>query len=594
MAAGSVLDWSAPFALGLLCAAPPGWAAVGAAAGSLAGYCFFWREVSCWGWVLGGALVVLLAGRSPLSKVQPLLIPACAALVTSGCGVLFLLMGLEAVPIPVYLLRVLLSFCAAAVFQGRQAGKAPADWLSRGLLSFSLARIAPKPWLSLGFLAAGLLAQGCALPGAVLTGLGLDLAGVTQVSMAGVMCLSGLVRLAGEQPWLWAAPGGIYGALSLLTGQYSVQTLPALLLGGLLGSRLPAPKARQQRVSLSPARVRLEQHALLLDTLSRSLPLQAPPEDGRALMLTASRRACDSCPERKGCKARQQIAALPEQLLRQRELPAVPDCRKPKRLTEQLRLAQEQLRRLQGQRRQRESYVLALQGQYRLLSRSLRALSDSLETSVPASAPRYRVEAEVRSRALRKVSGDLFLRFSCGSTEYLLLCDGMGTGEEAARCSREAAGLLRSLLEAGATAEEALESYGALCILRDEAAACTLDLLQLELHSGTALLYKQGAPDSFLLRGGTAQKVGTAAPPPGSSHTRAAAERLSLGGEELLILLTDGALTEGALPQALPGTACAGEVAQAILEHSGGQDDATVAAVRLQPVGSGLPTAKLW
>lgn len=591
LAAGAVLDRASPLALGLVCAAPPGWQAVWAAVGALAGYCFFWQEVQVWGWVLGGVLVVALAGRSYLSRIQPLLIPACAALVVSASGVVFLLAGLDETPIPVYLLRVALGAGAAGVFgavQRRSDGVA--GWLVRGIATFCLAQIMPWRYANLGYLAAGVLGVRAAFPGAVLAGLGLDLAGVSAVSMAGVLCLSVCLRFLGRPKWLWAAPGAIYCALCAATGQLQLQSVPALLAGGLLGQYLPTGlslPAQPGSTAVSGAQVQMEKQALLLDSLSRALTAPSPPVDRRALLRIVAQGACDTCPERKGCKARQQVPGLPEQLLEQpglqtHDLPAA--CRKQTRLLSQLRLAQEQLRRIRGQRLLQERYRQALQSQYRLMASRLRLLCDGLRRPQPPAAVHFQPRIAVVGRAVGEVSGDLCLSFTCGGYAYVLLCDGMGTGEAAARCSRSAGALVRQQLEAGICAEEALECYNTLCDLRAAPGECTLDLLQMDLRSGGCVLYKWGAAASVLVRDGQWKKVGTAVPPPGvSQQTRAAVERLSLGEEDLLLMLTDGAWEEGNLaPEALRWDACVEEAAQAVLDRvMRREDDATVAAVRL-------------
>jgi hypothetical protein len=119
-----------------------------------------------------------------------------------------------------------------------------------------------------------------------------------------------------------------------------------------------------------------------------------------------------------------------------------------------------------------------------------------------------------------------------------------------------------------------------------------VDLAVLDLHSGSATLYKWGAGASYLLRGGQLQKIGTAGAPPGvSQQARESEYRLSLGEEAVLILLSDGAGTEGlARPQWPESDLSAGELAAAILAegvHRG--DDATVAVIRLRSLCPDTP-----
>ena len=167
---------------------------------------------------------------------------------------------------------------------------------------------------------------------------------------------------------------------------------------------------------------------------------------------------------------------------------------------------------------------------------------------------------------------------------YILLCDGMGTGAGAARESREAAELLKRMLQAGFPAEYALRSLNSLAVLRELGGCTTVDLVRLHLDTGRGTLYKWGAASSYLLKNGQLRKIGTAGPPPGlSQQARETVDRLSLGGGEVLILLSDGAgedmllRTAWTAPEPSPGG-----LAAAIVEHGAQEgDDATVAVVRL-------------
>ena len=119
-----------------------------------------------------------------------------------------------------------------------------------------------------------------------------------------------------------------------------------------------------------------------------------------------------------------------------------------------------------------------------------------------------------------------------------------------------------------------------------------MDLAELRLDTGLALVYKWGAAPGYLVRRGRVQKIGTAMPPPGLSVTesREWTARLSLRGGEMLILVSDGVDGEavprrvGLAPDAPPG-----ELAERLLETASGkaEDDATAAVIRLYPGSSG-------
>jgi len=367
--------------------------------------------------------------------------------------------------------------------------------------------------------------------------------------------------------------------------------LPGLLLGGLARVTLPGLgklEPRRRRGEAAVAQLRLEQMALCLRSMERSLLLTAPVLPDRAALLErAQHTACDTCPERRGCKGR--LETLTEQLLEQpglgeEDLPRT--CRKGSRLLTELRRGQEQLRRMKGDRRRLESYQCAAREQYAFLADFLETLAQELGRREDWQPPRFTPEVAMSTRSHREENGDRCLWFpGTGNHYYILLCDGMGTGAGAARESREAAGLLKQMLTAGFPAEYALRSLNSLAVLRELGGCTTVDLVQLQLDTGRGTLYKWGAASSYLLKDGQLRKIGTAGPPPGlSQQARETVDRLSLGGGEVLILLSDGAgedillRSEWTAPVPPPG-----EIAAAIIERGSQEaDDATVAVVRLK------------
>ena len=148
--------------------------------------------------------------------------------------------------------------------------------------------------------------------------------------------------------------------------------------------------------------------------------------------------------------------------------------------------------------------------------------------------------------------------------------------------------MLRRLLSAGYPAEYALRSVNSICALRDRAGAVTIDLAEIQLDSGRVILYKWGAMPSYLMGAVSVEKIGTVGPPPGLSVTdyRESMERLSLRRGQMLVMVSDGIGETEALRCCMEsvGKSC-GEVAVALLATGqvGGQDDATVVTVTLDP-----------
>ena len=604
LSAASLAGRAMPLALGLLCAAPPGIYAAAVAMGGCLGYLLFWQETQGLAWMAAGLIAVLIAGDSLVARQQKLLLPALAAVVVSGCGLGFLLLFWDNVPVRVYLLRVVVSSAATACFRAwRNDSKGAAGWLVCGLFTLSLAQIAPMRYLGLGYLAAGFICVRFPLPMVAMAGLGLDLAQVTKIPMTGVLCLGFLLKLIPYAPkWLpGMAPVLTYWALSLISARLDLLPIPGLMIGGLAGVLLPGnwltPGVLRRKGPTGLAQVRLEQASMVMGQLEHSLLMTREPEiDLRSLLHRAAGESCDTCPERKGCKARGKITALPPEVLEQPglqpgDLPT--GCKKQQRLLAQLRREQTHLRAIKADRARQRSYRAALADQYRFLSDYLRTLSDGLSTLHDLQSPRFRPDIGVSARSLGETTGDKWVHFSPREElSYFLLCDGMGTGEGAARDADEAICLLQQMLEAGFSPEQALRSFNSLSALRFSGGSATVDLVKLDLCTGKATVYKWGAGISYLLHAGQLKKIGTAGAPPGlSQQARESEYRLSLGGEDVLILLSDGAGAEGlARPQWKAPNLAAGELAASILEggvHRG--DDATVAVIRLIPLCPDTP-----
>ena len=595
LAAASVEGSFQPVALALVCASQGGWRAAVAAAGGALGYLWFWGAAARQGllWLALGLAVSLLLGDRGISRRQSLMLPACAALVVSGSGVLMLVRFSDQTPVSVYLLRVGLALGATMIFRlWLERRGSWADWLAQGLFVLALGQIALGV-VNLGALAAGWLGSQGALASAALAGLGLELASPKNAGMTGALCLSFCLRLIPRRPkWLdAAAPALAWGAVMALSGRLYLAPLPGLLLGGAARLVLPGLgklEPRRRRGETAVAQLRLEQMALALRHMEQCLLLTAPvPPDRSAVAERCQRAACDACPERRGCRGR--LEMLSEKLLEQPglgedDLPK--GCKKPGRLLLELRRGQEQLRRMKGDRRRLESYQCAARDQYGFLADFLQSLSEELGERREYRPPRFQPEVAMSTRSHREENGDKCIWFpGTGNDYYVLLCDGMGTGAGAAKESREAAELLQRLLRSGFPAEYALRSLNALAVLRELGGCTTVDLVRLQLDTGRGTLYKWGAASSYLLKNGQLRKIGTAGPPPGlSQQARETVDRLSLGGGEVLILLSDGAgedtllRTSWTAPEPSPGGLAAAIVEQGAKDG----DDATVAVVRLK------------
>ena len=598
--AASLAQHLQPIALGVLLS-QTGWPAVLVALGAAAGYLLFWGSAGVQGmvWVAMGLGAALLIGGKQIQRQTPLLMPAIAALTVAASGLLMLYLELHTVPVPVFLLGIALAPLSTWVVSAAMERRDPViDWLICGMAVLCTAQVVPLPYFGLGYVVAGALSMVGAFPAAALGGLALDLAQVTSTPMAAVLCITYLVRLIPrlKPAYRHFAPGLVYLLVMGICGTWDLTPLPGLVIGSFCAMPLPQKSAlSQRRGETGMAQVQLElASAVLRQTETMLFDVDEVAVDEQALMERAAERACGSCPCRKGCKEdpSQMSPQILHRPLGNADLPG--GCRKTGRLLMELRRSQEQLRAIRADRDRQQEYRAAVGQQYHFLSDYLQDIADRLVERANPPKPWFQPEVAACSASQNRTNGDRCLWFAGVECRYyVLICDGMGTGEAAARDAQSVSSMLRRLLCAGFPAAYALRSVNSLCALQGRAGAVTIDLAELRLDTGKATLYKWGAAPSYVISQGEPVRVGIATPPPGLSVTdgRETVERLSLRRGETLVLLSDGAGGEGSLRRGWwDENAAAGELAARILQDSpmGNSDDATVAVIRLH--GTALST----
>ncbi len=596
LSAASLGGFYQSFAVGLVCACS-GWSAVLVAAGGALGYLLFWGSAGAQAvvWLIFAVLVVLLLTGWWDADQTPFLLPATASLLVAATGLAFQLAGQDGTPVLIYLLRVGAAFGTTWLFGRVLAGRNPLlEWFACGIITLALAQIAPVHWLDFGVMvAAGITVTG-AFPAAALAGLGLDLAGITPVPMTAVMACGYLVRfLPRSSKWMTRLfPAAMYFLVMYLCGMWDPSPVPALVIGGVIAGWLPGrerPTLRKGETGSTQVRLELAS-GVLEQTRQILLETEIPPVDADLLVRRAAERACGGCPCRGNCKDSRRICLLPGDLLHQplvsqEELPVI--CKKNGRFLAELHRSQEQLRTICADRNKQHEYRQAVLQQYAFMSEFLQELADQLGRKGEYRADQFTPDVRVFGNRKKEENGDVASRFAgTMGRYYVLLCDGMGSGPGAVQEGKRATDMLRRLLQSGYPAQHALQSLNSLCALRERAGAVTVDLLELELDSGRATLYKWGAAPSYMVDAQNAKKVGTAGPPPGLSvQHREERYRLSLRQGETLVMVSDGVGEEEALRCCKPGFArSAGELATRLLTAGQleGQDDATVITVRLR------------
>ena len=196
----------------------------------------------------------------------------------------------------------------------------------------------------------------------------------------------------------------------------------------------------------------------------------------------------------------------------------------------------------------------------------------------------------------QSVSGDAGLWFKDGAGRLnFLLCDGMGSGPAAREDSGQALRLLEKFLRAGLAPEEALTTVSEALALRgeEEGGFTTVDLLQIDLFSGTSGVYKLGAAPTYLRRGGVVERLAGETLPAGAGAGGPSAPdafTLSLDAGDCVVLVSDGVTTgrddrwlrgllsefDGLSPQAL-----AAQILEESGRRAGGGDDRMIIAIKL-------------
>ncbi|MBQ3064303.1 MAG: SpoIIE family protein phosphatase [Clostridia bacterium] len=127
---------------------------------------------------------------------------------------------------------------------------------------------------------------------------------------------------------------------------------------------------------------------------------------------------------------------------------------------------------------------------------------------------------------------------------YSFICDGMGSGKEAALTSALASVFLSRFLQAGSRAEGTLRMLNGFLAARSRTegeCSTTVDLLEIDLVGGEAALYKCGAAATFLLRDGKASRFFSHTAPVGILEALDA-ERIGFTVQpgDLLVQVSDG------------------------------------------------------
>ena len=359
------------------------------------------------------------------------------------------------------------------------------------------------------------------------------------------------------------------------------------------------PRPAPTKLPATPAQRELRRAAAAMRLASDMLHTREadPRRTFAALAEAGAQQVCRSCARSSVCRKTGEWAPphnaaqiLTRGVLSPEDLPLLARCIHPEALRTAVNDALDLERSGQRIRRRLREVRQAARDQYTLTADLLEVLSARLYA--PDSPVHFSPEIAVQAagRDGSAVSGDRGAAFAGpDATYYVLLCDGMGSGESAARESRRAVELLRSMLLSGAGASSALRALNGLYLLRDDGCFSTVDLLRINLTSGAAILYKWGGSASYLKRGRGLRTLGGAGLPPGLDADGASEHlHFSLEHGAVLVLLSDGLAgeetrrrlerCESLVPRDVARSLFAG--------RAPGADDCTAVCIRLRRVAA--------
>ena len=142
----------------------------------------------------------------------------------------------------------------------------------------------------------------------------------------------------------------------------------------------------------------------------------------------------------------------------------------------------------------------------------------------------------------QKLCGDYFECFQTESKAYIILSDGMGTGGRAAIDSAMTVELFSRLIRAGVSPDTALSiTNTALAVKSDDESLSTLDIAEIDLFDGSAVLLKAGAAPSFYTCSGRVKTAELPSTPLGIlNKVKFSRYALKLRGGDMLVLASDG------------------------------------------------------
>ena len=195
-----------------------------------------------------------------------------------------------------------------------------------------------------------------------------------------------------------------------------------------------------------------------------------------------------------------------------------------------------------------------------------------------------------------RVSGDKGSYFKTDSGILcVILSDGMGSGDEAARDSAQVVAILEKFLRSGADGAAAMKLLNSALLLRDGEnwGFATIDLMCIDLFSGETCFYKYGAAPSFVYSGKSVRRIRGESLAAGLSLGGGSAPdvvRMKLSPGCTAIIASDGVIADGDDEWVKTMLLRGGEDMKSLAKNTlreaerlyGGSDDMTVVTLRVE------------
>lgn len=197
------------------------------------------------------------------------------------------------------------------------------------------------------------------------------------------------------------------------------------------------------------------------------------------------------------------------------------------------------------------------------------------------SLPIIGIKSVVRSKKKESESicGDVCSTFlGMNGRYYALVCDGMGSGRDAAVAAKISAVFLEKMLCAGNSKDVTLRLLSNFIRARGDECHSTVDLFEADLHTGSAEFVKNGAVPSYLLRDGAVYKMDARTLPLGiTKEIDTKAMVISVKPRDLIVMVSDG-VDIGVCEKTVEELASrpASEIAERLYQDSRDIDDVSI------------------